>query len=140
MRKDLMSKILLVSFYSNLLFIIVHVFFLITMIIIPSKLIHFIQSIENNFTIRAFSFLITIPTLFLLIYNIWFAYKNDRYSKALLYLFIFQSFYSPYYFYQNRFKKRKLTNHIEYNSDNKTFITEDYLSEDEYRQDLKKLP
>lgn len=137
MRKDYQKKILLTCFYSNLLFIILHVLFLIAMIIFPSQLIHLIKSIDDHFIYRVLLFLIFIPTLFLLIYNIWFAYKKDRYSKALIYLFIFQSFYSPYYYYQVNFKNRKLINQIK--SDpvlGNSILVEEYDNDEDLKNDL----
>lgn len=110
------------------------------MMIIPSQVFDFFKYQEDNYFIRIFWFLINIPILFLWLYNIRFAYKNDKYSKALLFLFIFHIFYSPYYYYQVNFKNRKLKN-IMNNEEvlgNKVII-EEYENEEDFKNDLENL-
>lgn len=140
MRQDLLKKILFVCYCFNIAFILIQIFIIAAIIVSPSEMFHHFKSQNDNLYIRIFYFLLTIPILFLWIYNIRFAYKNDKYSKALLFLFIFQIYYSPYYYYQIKYNKRKLINNIENEQvlDRIIFI-EEYNSEQDLKKDLDKL-
>jgi hypothetical protein len=59
--------------------------------------------------------IIWYPILIFLIYNIWFFYKFDRYSSSIFFLILLNAFYTPFYYYQVKIKKRPLKNKIDKN-------------------------
>jgi len=53
------------------------------------------------------------PIVIFWIYNIWYCYKYDRYSSSIFFLFFLNAFYTPFYYYQVKIKKRPLRNEID---------------------------
>lgn len=72
-------------------------------------------------TMMTLHYIIWYPIIIFWIYNIWFFYKYDRYSSAIFFLFVFNVFYSPFYYYKVKIKKRPLKNKIDYDKSESVF-------------------
>ena len=140
MKKELLEKILFVSFIINIIFIIIALGQIILMFADPELLINIFTNPDNKFLIGTIYYFFFIPIIFLWIYNIRFLLKHDRYSRSILPLIFFGPIYSPIYYYKVKIKKRPLKNEIKSEPViGRTVQLEEYENEMEYKNDLKDL-
>lgn len=138
MSKGLLNKVLFLSFYINIIFLLLPLLIFILAIIDSDIVFNYLFHRHHEIVFQLINSAITIPVIFLWVYNIWFAYKYDKYSKATFLLMVFSFVYSPYYFYQIKIKKKPLKNEIaEVPVPGNIIQMEDYSDESEFEKDLK---
>lgn len=138
MRKNLFDKILFFCFYINILFLLLPFFVFILAIIDSEFVFEFLFNSNNDIFVLVNRLIIPIPVLFLWAYNIWFAYKYDRYNKAVFFLIFLSFIYSPYYYYQIKIKRRPLNNEMEEVTVlGNSMQMENYQDDAEFEEDLK---
>ena len=84
----------------------------IAFILMPFIFVSMASSVDTfAYYVRIIQTTVIFPAFFLWFYCIYFYYKHDRYSNAGLKLFFLNTFYTPFYFYNVIWKrKRKLIN------------------------------
>jgi hypothetical protein len=140
MKKEIFEKVLFISFLINIVAIIVPIVGFVLIVSIPVEFSAFLNSSKNIGPINTLKLLISIPVIFLWIYNIYFLFKYDHYSKSIFPLIIFNFLYSPYYYYKVKIRKKIFVNNIEPEPVlGNTIRLENYNNDSDYQSDLADL-
>jgi hypothetical protein len=136
----ILNKLLFIGFVMNLLFLASILAHLIFILANPDLYIKTIRDPDNYLIITILYSILCLPTLFLLVYNIYFLFKYDKYSKSIIPLFLFNIIYSPYYYYRVKIKRKNLMNELKVENvlDNKIHL-EVYDNEEDLEKDLEGL-
>lgn len=86
---------------------------IIGIIAVPFLMIFYSNEVINLTIYLTLFYIIWTPIAILWIYNLYFFFVYDRYSPDIIFLFFFNAFYSPIYYYKVKIKKRQLRNKID---------------------------
>lgn len=104
------KKIIYTCFILNVILVIGLLAQLFLIFVMPLKIIWFYSNYASRSVFTIIYFILVIPSMFFWFYNMYFLLRNDRYSKSIIPLLVFNVLYSPFYFHAVHIRKRPLIN------------------------------